>query len=157
MDEEKTNNKGGLLLLLLLLLGSVGFNVYQWRNHTTTVIQYNSEVDSLINVRIEVERELVSTTLELDKYRGIAGNLDSLLTDANDKISVQEKKIRSLLAKEKDVNKLNKSLKEEIAQLKELKDTYLEKIDALMTENAALKTLNADLNNTVTNLNEQKK
>ena len=101
-EEEKSNNRNGLILLLLLLLGSIGFNVYQYKNHTTTIINHGNEIDSLTNVRIEVERELVSTTMELDKYRGIAGNLDSLLTDANGKIYNQEQRIRNLLKNEKD-------------------------------------------------------
>ncbi len=124
-QEEKNNNKNGLILLLLLLLGSIGFNVYQYKNHSTTIISNGNEVDSLNNVRIEIERELVSTTMELEKYRGIAGNLDSLLTDANGKIYNQEQKIRNLLKNEKDVNKLSSGLKEELKKLKPLRDEYL--------------------------------
>lgn len=155
-QEEKSNNRNGLVLLLLLLLGSIGFNVYQYKNHTTTIISHGNEVDSLTNVRIEVERELVSTSMELDKYRGIAGNLDSLLTDANGKIYNQELKIRNLLKNEKDANKLSKKLKEELASLKELRDEYLEKIDALMIENGALKAKNTELTEAVSGLSQEK-
>lgn len=155
-QEEKSNNKNGLILLLLLLLGSLGFNVYQYKNHTTTIISHGNEVDSLNNVRIEVERELVSTTMELEKYRGIASNLDSLLTDANGKIYNQEQKIRNILRTEKDANKLNSKLKEELEKLKALRDEYLEKIDALMVENGTLKAQNKELTNTLTNLDNEK-
>lgn len=155
-QEEKSNNRNGLILLLLLLLGSIGFNVYQYKNHTTTVISHGNEVDSLINVRIEVERELVSTSMELEKYRGIAGNLDSLLTDANGKIYNQEQKIRNLLKNEKDANKLSTKLKEELNKLKTLRDEYLEKIDALMIENGTLKAQNQELTNAVSGLNTEK-
>jgi len=155
-QEEKSNNRNGLILLLLLLLGSIGFNVYQYKNHTTTIISHGNEIDSLTNVRIEVERELVSTSMELDKYRGIAGNLDSLLTDANGKIYSQELKIRNLLKNEKDATKLSKKLKVELAELKALRDEYLEKIDALMIENGALKAKNNELTETVTGLSQEK-
>ncbi|MEI7977299.1 MAG: hypothetical protein WCI53_00490 [Bacteroidota bacterium] len=155
-QEEKNNNKNGLILLLLLLLGSIGFNVYQYKNHSTTIISNGNEVDSLNNVRIEIERELVSTTMELEKYRGIAGNLDSLLTDANGKIYKQEQKIRNLLKNEKDVNKLSSGLKEELKKLKAFRDEYLDKIDALMVENGTLKAQNKELTNTVTDLNTVK-
>ena len=155
-EEEKSNNRNGLILLLLLLLGSIGFNVYQYKNHTTTIINHGNEIDSLTNVRIEVERELVSTTMELDKYRGIAGNLDSLLTDANGKIYNQEQRIRNLLKNEKDASKLSSKLKVELSKLKALRDEYLEKIDALMIENGTLKAQNQELTNAVTGLNEDK-
>ncbi len=155
-EEEKNNNRTALILLLLLLLGSIGFNVYQYKNHTTTIISHGNEVDSLINIRVEVERELVSTSMELDKYRGIAGNLDSLLSDANDKIYDQERKIRSILKSEKDANQLSKKLKVELAKLQALRDEYLEKIDALMTENGQLKAQNQELTNAVSGLNQEK-
>jgi uncharacterized protein YeeX (DUF496 family) len=155
-QKEKSNNRNGLILLLLLLLGSIGFNVYQYKNHTTTIINHGNEIDSLTNVRIEVERELVSTTMELDKYRGIAGNLDSLLTDANGKIYSQEQRIRNLLKNEKDATKLSSKLKEELTKLKAFRDEYLEKIDALMIENGTLKAQNQELTNAVTGLNEDK-
>jgi DNA repair exonuclease SbcCD ATPase subunit len=108
-------------------------------------------------VRVEVERELASTETELEKYRGISANLDSLLNDANGRIAEQEKKIRKLIANEKDANRLNKKLKAELEAFKKLKDEYLEKIDQLIIENNALKAKNEELNNTVSNLSEEKK
>src|ERR1043166_3601513 len=156
MADENKNNRGTLILLLLLLVGSVGFNVYQWRNQTSTVTMYSTEVDSLTNVRIEVERELASTSMELQKYRGIAVNLDSLLNDANDKIASEEKRIHELVAKEKDFKKLNKQLKKELADLQKMRDEYLERIDGLMAENTELKQKNTELTSTIGNLTEQK-
>ena len=132
---EQKQNRSSLILLLLLLVGSVGFNIYQFKNHSTTVIEHGTQVDSLINARVEVERELAGISVELEKYRGIAGNLDSLLNDANGKIEAQENKIRKLIAGEKDLNKLNKKLKAELEELRKLRDEYLEKIDGLMAEN----------------------
>ncbi|MFY8021221.1 MAG: hypothetical protein ACOVP1_08485 [Bacteroidia bacterium] len=153
---EQKQNRSSLILLLLLLVGSVGFNIYQFKNHSTTVIEHGTQVDSLINARVEVERELAGISVELEKYRGIAGNLDSLLNDANGKIEAQENKIRKLIAGEKDLNKLNKKLKAELEELRKLRDEYLEKIDGLMAENKALKEENSNLNTQVTDLNQQK-
>lgn len=154
--KENKNNRGATILLLLLLLGSVGFNVYQYRNHTTTVIQYTHEEDSLINMRIEVERELVAAEMELDKYKGIAGNLDSLVSDANEEIAQKEQRIRQLISSEKNLQTLNKKLKAELAELKTLRDEYLDRIDVLMTENKALTEQNAQLTNKVENLSSEK-
>ncbi|MFY8110057.1 MAG: hypothetical protein ACOVO9_13745 [Bacteroidia bacterium] len=153
---EQKQNRSSLILLLLLLVGSVGFNIYQFKNHSTTVIEHGTQVDSLINSRVEVERELAGITMELEKYRGIAGNLDSLLNDANGKMEAQEAKIRKLISGEKDLNKLNKKLKSELEELRKLRDEYLEKIDGLLAENKALKEENSTLNTQVTDLNQQK-
>jgi vacuolar-type H+-ATPase subunit I/STV1 len=153
---EQKQNRSSLILLLLLLVGSVGFNIYQFKNHNTTVIEHGTQVDSLINARVDVERELAGISMELEKYRGIAGNLDSLLNDANGKIEAQESKIRKLIAGEKDINKLNKKLKSELEELRKLRDEYLEKIDGLMAENKALKEENSTLNTQVTDLSQQK-
>ncbi|MBU3662613.1 MAG: hypothetical protein FGM41_05370 [Bacteroidetes bacterium] len=156
MAEQQKSNKNSLSLLLLLLITSIGANIYQWKTHSTTVVQHGSDVDSLVNARNEVERELTAVTMELEKYRGIAGNLDTLLNDANARIVEQELRIRKLMSGEKDLTKLSKNLKKEIAALHKLRDEYLEKIDGLMAENEALKKENANLNTQVINLNEQK-
>ncbi len=156
MAESQNQNRNSIILVLLLLIASLGANFYQWRNHTSTVVQFTSQVDSLNTAKMDVDRELSSITVELEKYRGIASNLDSLLNDANGKITAQEQKIRKLIKEEKNEASLNKKLKAEMESLRNLRDEYLEKIDNLMAENKALKSENASLNSTVTNLNEQK-
>lgn len=155
MAEEK-QNRSSLIVLLLLLIASIGFNIYQFKNQKTMVVEHGTEVDSLINSRVEVERELATTKMELEKYMGIAGNLDTLLSEEKSKVAAQEEKIRKLIATEKDATKLSKRLKEELEELKKLRDESLEKIDALLAENKALKEQNENLNSQVTDLNQQK-
>jgi len=155
-EPQKQNRILSYILMALLLL-SIIFNVYQFNNHSTTVITYDTKIDSMITVRIDLEKELATSEVELEKYRGISANLDTLLNDANAKIAAQEKRIRSIIAKEKDATKLNKKLQVELDELRKLKDEYLEKIDQLVTENKELKAKNEELNTTVTNLGEEKK
>jgi len=131
METQEKNNTTKIILIIILLLSAV-FNVYQWKNHTTTVITYDTKIDSMITVRVDLEREMATTNVELDKYRGISANLDTLLNEANHKMDVQEKKIRSLIAKEKDMNSLNKKLKVELEELRKMKDEYLEKLISLL-------------------------
>ena len=156
METQEKNNTTRIILIILLLLSAV-FNVYQWKNHSTTVITYDTKIDSMIVVRVDLEREMATTNVELDKYRGISANLDTLLNEANKKMDAQERKIRSLISKEKDVNALNKKLKVELEELRKMKDEYLEKIDQLVTENKELKAKNEELNTNVTVLSEEKK
>jgi vacuolar-type H+-ATPase subunit I/STV1 len=103
----------------------------------------------MIVVRVEVEKELASTEMELEKYRGISADLDSLLNDANTTIHEQEKKIQDIVMREKDLDKQSKKLKAELAVLKKMRDDYLEKIDQLVTENKELKAKNDSLNRQV--------
>src|SRR6478609_6506484 len=98
MEPQKQNRILSYILMALLLL-SIVFNVYQLKNHSTTVIAYDSKIDTMITVRIDLEKELATSEVELEKYRGISANLDTLLNDANAKIAAQEKRIRSILAK----------------------------------------------------------
>lgn len=156
MSTTNKNSKPSLIIGLLLLL-SIAANVYQFNNHTTTVVNCESRIDSMLVVRVELERELSSMEMELEKYRGIAGNLDSLLNDANEQIAEQERKIRKLLAKEKDIDKLNKKLNAELAELRKMRENYLERIDQLITENNLLKSQNEALTQSVQSLNEDKK
>ncbi len=155
-NQNKPNRKLVTLLIALLLLLLVG-NIYQWKNHTTTVVSYDSRIDSMIFVRVEVEKELASTEMELEKYRGISADLDSLLNSANLTIKDQERKIQQIVNNEKNLEKQSKKLKAELAVLKKLRDEYLEKIDQLVTENKELKAKNDSLNLTVNNLSTANK
>ncbi len=155
-QEEKKSNNAATLLIALLLLLSAGANVYQWKNQSTTVVAYDSQIDTLLSVRIELERELAAATAELEKYRGMSSSLDSLLNDANEKIAAQEKNIRDLISKEKNSTVLNSKLQRELAELRRLKEEYFEKIDALILENKELKAQNEILQESVGGLKKEK-
>lgn len=154
--ENQNSQKPALIILLLLFIGSISFNVFLFNKKQKTAILHNNEVDSLIEARVSVEKELAMITFELDKYKGIASNLDSLLNNASNTIAEQEKKIRTLIASEKNGAELSKKLKAELKKLQTLRDEYLDKIDNLVAENNKLKEEKEQLTATVSNLNEQK-
>src|SRR6187431_884752 len=155
-QEEKKSNKSAVLLIALLLLVSAGFNVYQWKNQESTVVTYDTRIDSLLTVRIELERELASTSVELEKYRGMSDTLDGLLNEANAKIEAKERRIRQLIKEEKNSDKLNAELKKELEELRILKDDYLDQIDQLVAENKELKEQNTILQESVGGLKKEK-
>jgi hypothetical protein len=155
-QEEKKSNKSAVLFIALLLFLSAGVNVYQWKNQSETVVTYDSQIDSMITVRIELERELASTSVELEKYRGMSVSLDSLLNDANRKIDAQERKIRALISSEKNNKTLNAKLKAELEELRKLKGEYLDQIDQLVAENKELKEQNMILQESVGGLKKEK-
>ncbi|MBK7430918.1 MAG: hypothetical protein IPI62_08280 [Bacteroidetes bacterium] len=98
-NQEQGKSKSTMWIVLLIL--SAVLNIYQWRNHTTAISNFESKVDTLVVEKVNVEQELSETKSELEKYRGISSNLDSLLNEAQAKIDEQAKKIRSLGASEK--------------------------------------------------------
>ncbi len=156
MTTQPKQNQSTLILLLLLLITSLGVNIYQYNSHSTTVVNHGMVVDSLDNAIVNIDRELEGVSLELEKYRGIAGNLDTLLNDATDKLAAQEATIKKLRSTEKNSSKLNKALNAKLDELYKLRDEYLEKIDILLAENQALKNENAALTSSVNDLNDQK-
>jgi hypothetical protein len=106
MEQQQERRKGAVLWIVLLLL-SVGLNVYQWQNHTTSVTTYEQKVDTLVIERVNVEKELADAKSELEKYRGISANLDSLLNEAQAKIDEQGLKIKKLGVNERNSRDLN--------------------------------------------------
>lgn len=152
--QEKKSNKTTILLMLLLFL-SVGFNFYLFKNSSDKqVIIETKEVqmDSMILVKVELDRELNDATEELHRYQGMYANLDSLLTIANSKIENQRKKINNLTKQAADV----KILREQLEELKKLKDSLLDQVDNLILENKKLKVEKSNLEQTVSNLQSEK-
>src|SRR3954469_24649340 len=107
---KQENSKKNMLWIILLILSAV-LNLYQWRNHSTTINTYEQKVDTLVVERVNVEKELSDTRSELEKYRGISSNLDSLLDEAQAKIDEQSKKIKDINSRERNLGKLNAELK----------------------------------------------
>src|SRR3954469_5032397 len=99
-QNQERGKKGTLWIILLLL--SLGLNVYQWRNHSTSLNMYEQKVDTLVVERVNVEKELSDAKAELEKYRGISANLDSLLNEAQAKIDEQAKKMKAIGATQKN-------------------------------------------------------
>jgi hypothetical protein len=153
---ESKQKRVTLLLIILLALSIIG-NLMQMRKQGQTIETHEIKIDSMVEVRVELEKELSSIEMELEKYRGISSNLDSMLNDANEQLAKQEQKIRKLIANEKDAKKLNSKLKTELAELKRNRDEYLEKIDQLITENNLLKSQNESLNASVNTLTDEKR
>ncbi len=135
-NQEQGKNKGTIWVVLLIL--SAVLNIYQWRTHETAVNTFESRVDTLVVEKVNVEKELTDTKTELEKYRGISANLDSLLNEAQAKIDDQAKKIRSIGSSEKNLKSLNEKMKLQLADLQMLRDEYLGRIDSLLMANKQL-------------------
>jgi chromosome segregation ATPase len=153
MEQQEERRRGGMLWIILLLL-SVALNVYQWRNHSTAINTYEQKVDTLVVERVNVEKELADAKSELEKYRGISANLDSLLNEAQAKIDEQSKKIRLLGVQERNSKDLNLKISQQLADLQLLRDEYLGRIDSLLMLNKQLVTEKEQLTSNVESLSK---
>ena len=151
-NEDQKKSRGTLWIVLLLI--SAILNIYQWRNHTTTINSYEEKVDTLIIERVNVEKELSDTKSELNKYQGISANLDSLLNEANGKITDLEARVKTITHSNKNAMAMNADLKKQLADLQSLRDEYLNKIDSLLTANKQLTEEKQQLTSTVENLSK---
>lgn len=154
METQNQDQKRGGMLWIILLLLSVALNIYQWQNHTSSVNTYEQKVDTLVVERVNVEKELSDAKSELEKYRGISANLDSLLNEAQAKMDEQSKKIRLIGSREKNVKALNEQMQKQLADLQLLRDDYLGRIDSLLMANQQLVTEKEQLTTNVESLSK---
>jgi len=151
-EQNQKSNKNTLWIVLLII--SALINVYQWMNKNTVVTAYEQKVDTLVVERVNIEKELSDTRTELEKYRGISSNLDSLLNEADKKIAEQEKQIKDISRKSKNATELAAKLKIQLTDLQGLRDEYLTRIDSLLTENQKLQAEKKQLSGTVESLSK---
>lgn len=152
-DQQQRPSRVTTIILVIALLASLGGNLYQYNRGQTTVTTYESKVDTLETARTEIETELNATYAELEKYKGQNAQLDSVLTEANQKVDEQKTRINQILKTVKNKDELNKKLQDELAELRKMKDEYVDKIDSLMVANQQLTSERNDLHTRVDSLN----
>lgn len=153
MENNPSGQKSNKLWLILFIASAL-MNLYQWRSSTTSINNLESRVDTLVVERVNVEKELADTKTELEKYRGISANLDSLLNEAQAKIDEQAKKIRGLNSQSKNMKELNEKMKQQLADLQMLRDEYLGRIDSLLMANKQLQSEKEQLTSNVESLSK---
>lgn len=152
MEPAKAKKSNSNIIWILLLAVSLLGTFLLWKDNKGNVNYYETKMDSLVTARVEIEKELGETYAELNKYKGINSELDSLLVDANAAVDAQQQRIAALIRKERNSNGLNSKLKVEIAALKKLRNEYLERVDQLLVANETLKKENVKLSESVESL-----
>ncbi len=140
MSENSSSNK----VLIILLILSVLLNAFLFFTQTKKsgeISQLNTKVDSLqqattlLASSVETTGSRLETAEEeLDEFKGLSVELDSLLDVAKKDIAAKESRINVL---RKDASKA-KELEKEMTELKALKERYLERIDSLISVNNLL-------------------
>lgn len=152
MEPVKAKKSNSSIIWILLLALSLIGTFLLWKDNKGNVEYYETKMDSLVTARVEIEKELGETYAELNKYKGINSELDSLLVDANAAVDAQQQRIAALIRKERNSSGLNSKLKAEIAELKKLRNEYLERVDQLLVANETLKKENVKLSESVESL-----
>lgn len=152
MEATTPGKKSTNTTLIILLVLSVLINIYQWWNHNDTLSVYQQREDTLILSRVNVQKVLDETRSELNNYKGMNSQLDSMLGEANSRVDAQEKRIQDLLKKEKNSTQLATKLKTELDELRSMREEYLGKIDSLLVSNQVLKEEKAQLTTSVKSL-----
>jgi len=152
MENNPSAKKNKNTSLIVLLVLSVLLNVYQWWNHSDTITVYEQKVDTLIIERVNVEKELGETRNELNNYKGMNSQLDSMLAEAITRVDKQDQRIKELIKKEKNAGQLNTKLKAELQELRAMREEYLSKIDSLLVSNQMLKEEKEQLSTSVKSL-----
>jgi len=142
MADNNSSSKTPLIVVLLLSLGLNGYLFYSGNKKSDAITDLTTRVDSLAAVSTsmstkveETSTKLAETEVNLEEFRGKNKQLDSLLDVANKDIAAKKAKIAEL---KKDASK-KKELEAELASLKTLQDSYLDRIDSLITVNNLLK------------------
>lgn len=140
--------------LIGLLIVSVALNVWQYYQKAGLEDDFTKEKQELVATNMDIEKELDNTFSELNQYKGINAQLDSLLQEANARVNEQGERIRELMRSEGKTAAKNKELLAKLDELKMLRDRYLEQIDKLLLENQQLKNEKSALAGTVDSLSQ---
>ena len=142
MADNQSSSKTLLIILLILSVILNGIQFFQASTKSSGIEKMKMEVDSLRQATALLSSELSEkgsmleeTSSELDEFKGLSGELDSLLDIAKKDIGAKEARIRTL---KKDASKV-KEYEKELAELKSLKESYLERVDSLVVANNLLK------------------
>ncbi len=114
------------------------------------IVQYFSKkkTDKLILQNEQLEKEFREARLEINKYKDISEKLDSVIKDANIKIAEKESLIARLFTEKTAFQNENDRLK---AEIRDLREDYLEAIDSLLVERG----INTSLNVTIEELEDE--
>ena len=131
--------------VISLLILSFGFNIFQTGNKHVLQGEKNHALlksDSILSVKLMIEKEYNRAILDLDRYRGKYAEVDKLLTDSRNEIINYKKRIDYLHHDNANV----KVLRKQLSQLQKMKETYEQQVSALLKSKEDLE---MELNNSI--------
>src|SRR5687767_4363372 len=102
-DNRKTARPTGLLIIMALSLGVNVILLILYFSQAAAVNRIRADreeardsIQSLLTAQTDMSEQIEITTTDLDKYRGLSEELDSLLNVANADIAAKEARIKVL-------------------------------------------------------------
>lgn len=147
MEQNQSSLKTQRNILAILLLISLTFTFYIWQKSNQKQLEQATVIEKQDIDLSEFEAELELARFELEQYRSGNAELDSLLNDANKKLSEREKRIKDLMASGVSKTKINQAIQKELEAIRKSKIELENEIERLNAENQRLKNQNDSLNN----------
>ncbi|MBA3706918.1 MAG: hypothetical protein H0W84_13765 [Bacteroidetes bacterium] len=153
METNKNSNKKLVIviaLFILSLLGNVLFfgkqsGIKSERDHAVL------RMDSLLSVKLLVDKELDQAKTEMDSYKGKNSELDKTLVDMDSKLSASKIQVERLVKDNASVNTLRKKLKES----QKLRDECQKVVNDYIKDNEKLQAQNNTLNQSMNKLSQE--
>lgn len=149
---NKRRKRNFILVVVLsgILVVSLWFNF----NQVGTKKKVTGKNVVLVKQNISLDSTLKAARSEINRYKGLSRSLDTVIQEADHKISEKEKKINALIAS----NKMQKGENEKLqAEIKSLRDRYLETIDSLLQVRNKNNVLNKSLHTYEQRINDLSK
>jgi regulator of replication initiation timing len=151
MESESKKSSGRIyyIIIIIILLALNGIFVYNYFTTDKKLVHTEEKLFATDSVKMELEKVLGETVLELDSYKGKNAQLDAFLKEKNDSLQEYAERIEVLLRQGRLTrDQLNKVL-DEVDQLRYYKRKYLNQIDSLSMQITYLNKENTSLRGSI--------
>lgn len=127
-----------LLLFIILLLIFNAFLLYQFINQKSQKEEYQEELVSTIDLKVELEKEIAEYEARVAKYEDLIDENDSSLIASQAEIEEKVKEIKRLIKKGNITRRQYEEAQKELKVLRYYTKKYQNQIQALTEENRLL-------------------
>lgn len=138
-NEKDRKSRGYLFIIIIILALFNALLIYNLINKGNKLEVTEEKLESTETERIELQKELESTQLELDEYIGQNASLDSIIQSRDNELAARASKIKTMLSQSNLSKEQLQKAKAEIAELKKLIASYEAEIERLSKENEYLR------------------
>jgi vacuolar-type H+-ATPase subunit I/STV1 len=154
MENTKKQNSGFKTVAISLLLLSLAGNIIFFTKHFTLKNERNSallKMDSLLSVKLLVDKELDLAKNEIETYKGSNAALDKTINELGSKLDESKSHVEKLLRENASVSALRNKLKES----QKLRDECEKVVNDYIKDNEKLTAQNNSLNKSLNALSQQ--
>jgi DNA repair exonuclease SbcCD ATPase subunit len=150
---KKTQVLAGTItaFLFLSLISGIYYQYQSKKEAINCLAQEKLKAESLLSEKLQLQKEIVDFRSQIDKLSGKNKDLDALLSKTKSDLDQKEKQVKSLIAENGTV----KSLKKQLAELKQIKTNLEKQMDDLNLAMNKLRKENDELNKTLAALRSE--